>query len=45
MRKIYDKVVAVLSEIPTDKYIHCIVVMIIASVFSTYCLLACCYGS
>lgn len=33
MRKIYDKVVAVLSAIPTDKYIHCIVVMIIASVF------------
>ena len=33
MRRIYDKIVAVLSGIPVDKYIHCIIMMVLSSVF------------
>lgn len=29
MRRIYDKIVAVLSGIPVDKYIHCIIMMVL----------------
>lgn len=32
MKKIYDKFVYFLSTIPVDKYIHCIVSMIVASI-------------
>lgn len=33
MRKVYDFIVKVLSRIPVDKYIHCILLMLLASVF------------
>ena len=32
MKKMYDKFVDFLSTIPVDKYIHCIVSMIVASI-------------
>lgn len=33
MKKVYVRLVGVLSAIPVDKYIHCVVTMIIASAF------------
>lgn len=32
MRKLYEKLVGSLSTIPVDKYIHCVVSMIVASI-------------